>query len=1347
MTDFVDQDGPDPGLFRTKEEFGAGLRLTRERAGLTVRELALLLTVPVSTVADHCNGTHLPRPEQLRRTLQTCGIQNPAEVEAWLAALRRVRRVPGPRPAGTLAPYRGLRSFEPEDAEWFCGRRRLTDDVIEQMRAVCDQGGLLAVVGPSGSGKSSLLRAGLIPALQAGGLGIPGSRNWPVALFAPGTRPIKELATQLALLADDDPDRFEAVLLADPQACARLVSEAVSAEGRAGADSACSRLLVVVDQFEDVFTACQDQPTRRDFVTALDVAASQHDGCPPALVVLGLRADFYPHVLEYPALVAALQRHQVLVGPMTEAELREAIVEPARRAKLAVEDGLVEVLLRDLAPAPGHGSPTAAHDPGALPLLSHALRATWDRSHGGRLMVADYQATGGIRDAVAASAEEAYRALSPAQQDLAQQVFTRLVHIGDYTADTRRRVPVNELPHPAEARPVLDAFIARRLITAEADDVQIAHEALLTAWPRLREWISADRAGARLHRQLTAATEIWRDSGDPSDLYSGGRLAAVEVLASPAMHYDGLNVLEREFLTASIGRRVAEQKAASRRTSRLQQLVAALAVAATAAGLLSVVAFQQKAAVARQEAAVIRQRDLAVSRQVAIEAGQLRTSDPALAMQLSLTAYQIAATAEARTSLLEASGGPLVTRLLGPAGAELNSVAYSPDHALLATGSANGTVQLWDARKPGPPVALGAPLAVPSPGSVTCIAFSGDGRTLAAGSTGATVTGWDITDPARPARLAVLHVTPAATVKSVAFSPDGKMLAAASGNQVDVWNMTGPLRNLVAGVPLGAGTGQVDAVTVSPDGRMLAAASSAGQVMLWQLRAGARPEAAGVLQPPGPAKAVNAIAFSPDARTLAAAGNAKQVWLWTLAPRHRPAIRPAALAGPAGFIYALAFSPDGQSVAAASADNDAYIWNLASSAVTAVVPHPAPVLSLAFGDRGSALATSDADGAARIWQLPGPVLTGPAAAVFAVAYSPDGHDIAAGSGDGTVRLWDVSDLAHPVPLGNPLTSPGPAADTLDGPLAWGPGGRLAAGTASGGLRLWDVNDSRHPVALPAPPSDLTAFIQNVTFDTSGHLLAAASAAGTIELWDTTTFTRPRSLGVIRDVPPGNSQGVLAVSISRNDRVLAAAGDDGSVRLWDITHPSRPTPIGGRQYLASLTSTVYQVTFSPDGTLLAASGEDAKVHLWRVTDPAHPRLLATLNGPVGIIYDVAFSPDGHTLATSDGDKTIWLWDITSPARPASLGMLTGPAKTVFAAVFSPSGKPWSPEVRTAPSGSGSPPRPWPGATSALSPAPLSPPPNGRSTYRLCRTARPAPVSGDYRRRQTWRHHRSRRIVVA
>jgi WD40 repeat protein len=1273
---FGNEETPDPALFDTKEDFGAGLRLVRDRAGLTVSELARVVGLPVTTVSDHCTGKYIPPPAVLRQELAACGITDPARIAVWLAARRGVRTKPGPRPAGTPAPYRGLERYRPEDAAWFCGRSRLTSDVIAQLREIYAGGGLLAVAGPSGSGKSSLLGAGLIPAVQAGKLCVPGSHIWLVSLFMPGTHPVRKLALELATATDDDqerPDRYADILLADPQASARLAAEAVATAGQAvAAPGGGARLLVVVDQFEEVFTTCADDQEQRAFIAALCALAGAGDGSPAALVVLGLRSDFFPRVFDYPFLTAAVARHQLIVGPMTTAELREAIIEPAKQAKLSVEDELVEVLLAELAPAARHWSPEAAHDAGALPLVSHALRATWNGAHGGRLTLAGYQATGGIKGAVAATAEDVYGQLTEAQQGLARQVFTRLVHIAPDTADTRRRVPARELPHPDGIAPVLDAFITARLITAEADDVQIAHEALLRAWPRLRDWIDADREGLPTHRQLTAAAEIWRVSGDPSDLYAGVRLADAEAWAAPEARYDSLNELEQEFLTRSVNRRIAEEKTARRRTRRLWQLIAALAAMATVAALLAVVAFQQKAAVSQQKDAVTQQRNLAVSAQVAIEADQLRSSDPALAMQLSLAAYQLAPTVEARASLLEATGGPLVTRLLGPAGAELNAVAYSPDHTLLATGSANGTVQLWFASRTGGPVKAGPPLPVPSPGSVTTIAFSPDGKTLVVGSSAGTVTEWDVVDPARPARLALLSAAPAApakTVKSVAFSPDSGVLAATVGDYVLLWNTSDPLHITALGAPLRTDGSQADAVAMSPDGKTLAAGTDGGQVLLWRLRSGAAPQAASLPQPPSPPRAVDAIAFSPDGHTLAAAGKAEQVWLWTLATGHRAVLRSAALTGPASFIYALAFSPDGQSLAAGSADSNAYIWNLASARVTATLPQPAPVLSVSFGG-DSALATADADGAARVWHLPGPVLAGSTSEVFAVAYNPGGDDVAAGSGDGTVHLWDVSELAHPVALGRPLTSSGPAADALDGTVAWGAGGRLAAGTTSGGIRLWNVADPRHPVALLAQRSALTGYVQNVVFDATGKLMAVASAAGTIELWNTADFAHPKPLAVIRDVPPDSSQGVLAVSFDRGDRVLAAAGDDGSVRLWNIASRTQPKPLGSP--LVSLANTVYQVTFSPDGSLLAESGEDRTVRLWQVADPAHPRLLATLTGPAGIVYDVAFSPDGRTLATSDGDKTVWLWDITDPARPVSLGSLTGPAQAVFAASFSPTG---------------------------------------------------------------------------
>ena len=877
----------DPRRVHSRQDFARELTLLRERAGLTVRDVAKATAMPVATVGGYFSGRRLPQvkpADVLSRILVSCDVRDPGATEEWLEALSRVRRAAGRRPAGAPVPYRGLASFQPEDASWFYGREPLTEVLIGHLAGQLASGGLLVAVGPSGSGKSSLLRAGMIPALRSGALGEPGSNSWPVALFTPGSRPLRALAAQLALLTGADAGDLTSRLLSDPGLCAELLRE-------------LHRVVLVVDQFEEIFTACEDEAERRSFIAALCAAArhdegtasGQLDGGPAALVVLGLRADFYPHVLRYPELVPALQDHQVVVGPMTEAELRSAIAEPAAKAGLEIEDGFVEVLLHDLAPA-GYAELGAAHGAGSLPLLSHALLTTWERATRGKLTVADYAATGGIQGAVASTAEEVYKELTPAQQDLARQIFSRLVHVADDTADTRRRVPLDELQSgDGDAEHVLDCFIGMRLITAEESDAQITHEALLLAWPRLRGWIDADREGLRIHRLLAVAAEAWRRRRhDRHALYRGGPLTAASDWAADLAHYGDLNVLEREFLQASVGNTRAEERAARRRARRLQRLVAALTVLVLIAAFLVVYAF-------RQQAAATQQRDLAISGQVAMVANQLRGTDAALAMQLSLAAYQIAPTAEARTSLIEATGGPQVTRLLGPSGAELNAVAYRPDHALLAFGSADGTVRLWEVAGTDGPAAVGPPLLVPSPGSVTSIAFSGDGRKLIAGSTGGTVTEWDVADPARPARLTVLRAS--GRVTSVAFSPDGQVVAAAAGNSVLVWRVAGAQYGGAPVARLAAGTGQVGPVAVSPDGQTLAAATAAGQVLLWRLRASGVPEAAGVLTPPGTVGAVDAVAFSPDDRTLAAAGNTGRVWLWSLVPGRKATAPRAVLTG------------------------------------------------------------------------------------------------------------------------------------------------------------------------------------------------------------------------------------------------------------------------------------------------------------------------------------------------------------------------------------------------------------------------------------------------------------------
>ncbi len=1222
----------DPGRISTRQDFAAELSLLREGAGLTIRDVARKIGVPPSTIGGYFGGSHLPPVKLsglLPSILSVCGVDDQAEVDGWLAALARVRRAPGRRPANALVPYRGLKSFQPEDAQWFFGRQRLTDVLVGQLRDQYTHAGLLAVVGPSGSGKSSLLRAGLIPAIRNGALGIAGGQDWPIALFTPGAVPMTEWARHQELAAAGGPPA-----------------------------------VIVVDQFEEAFTLCQDEEERRAFIAALCAAARQ-----TALIVVGLRADFYPHALRHQELVAELQRRQVLIGPMTEEELRSAITGPAKKAGLDIEPGLVEVLLRDLAPADHHEQPVAAHEPGTLPLLSHALVATWDLSRGGWLTVADYRATGGIQGAVAASAEEVYADLTPAQQELTRRIFTRLVHVADDTAATRRRVSRSELQlgdGDADVQPVLDAFIGQRLITADTGVVEIAHEALLHAWPRLRQWTDAGTMGARIQRQLTAAAEEWRDSDrDPNALYRGGRLAAVEEWASLSAHHGDLNLLERAFLEASVRQREQAERAAQRQRNRLMAFAAALAALLIVAASFAGLAYQQRSS-------AVAERDIAISRQLAIEANQLRGTDIALAMQLSLAAYRIAPTVEATSSLLNATTAMPVTRLLGSAGTEMHTLAFSPDAAVLATGSGDGSVRLWDTRRPGSSAQYAAPL--PAQGAVTSLAFGSDGKILAVGSRAGGVTLWNVSDPAKPTVADRVPLGAGVIVSAVAFSTDGSVLAAGTaGGQVRLCVVTGQAQCTPLGQPLAAGTGQVDSVAFSPDGRILAAGLASGEIAAWAVPPSGVPSGAAHLIK-AIAHGVNAIAFSPDGHTLAAAGNDSLVRRWAVSPAPLNARALPSLSGPKSWVYALAFSPDGRSVAAGSADDNAYIWDLGSGSLTAKLPQPAPLTSVAYGKDSDTLATGDADDVARVWTLPGPVLAPAPGSVFAVAFDPDsGSDgtLAVGSappdGRGQVQLWRTDVPGRPVVLGPPLTAP----DPVDGTVAYGPGGRLAAGSGDGAVQLWDVRDPARPVLLPTPPSALRTAIQNVAFDSTGHLLAAGSTDGTIELWDTSSFTRARPLAVLTDrSAKATARDVFAVAFSRGDRLLAAASADGTVRLWDITEPDRPKLLG--KPLIDLADAVYQVNFSPDGRLLAASGEDGDVRLWNVTDPGQPRLLATLSGSTDIVYDVVFSPDGRTLATADGDKTVGLWNLADPASPARLASLTGPAGTVFAAVFSPDG---------------------------------------------------------------------------
>jgi WD40 repeat protein/transcriptional regulator with XRE-family HTH domain len=1207
---------PDPGRASTAEELGRELTLLRERAGLTVREAAGKAGVPISTAGDYFTGRHLPSPSQaetLRKLVLSCGTTAHG-AESWVEALGRVRRAPGRRPAGSPVPYKGLAPFESEDAEWFFARDELIDmliNVAERGRS----GSLVTVTGASGSGKSSLLRAGLIARLTRGA--DSAGMRWHVVLLTPGSVPTAALAAQLEPLAEPLP--------------------------------AQSHLAVVVDQFEEVFTVCRDEFDRQKFIAALSELSAH------ALVVLGLRADFYGYALQYSELASSLQYHQVLVGPMTQGQLRDAITQPARKAKFSLDPGLADLILADLAPRWDADEPDEAwHEPGTLPLLSHALRATWERARGGRLTVADYQATGGIRNAVACTAEAVYAALAEPDKDLARRLFLSLVRVSEEGPLGRAKVPLAELPDRAAdegaARDVLDNFVSQRLVTIDENGAQVAHEALLTAWPRLRDWIGANRDGLKLRHQISSAASTWHEAGrDDAMLLRGAPLLAASEWASDPDTKGDLNPLVREFISSAVLQEQA-RRAAAQRHLILQRLTAVLATMLLIAAGLTAYSFAQRhaATVARNQAD---------SLALALQADQVRGQDPSLAAQLSLAAYRISPTAGALGSMLESASYPAGSRIKDSV-AGVQSVAVAPDRRTLAVASADGTLRLWDIADPEHPRPLGPALPRLHGDPLYATAFSPTGHLLVAAGADRVAWVFNVTDPRHPVRLQRTLSGPASTIYSLAFSSDGKILAIGSADKtVRLWDMADPALPSPLGDPLTGPTSYVESVAISPDGHLLAAASADRTVRLWDISNPARPAPVG--KPlSGPARTISSVVFSPGARTLAAGSYDHSVWMWNI---HRPA-RPVRIRSPlltaTDWVNAVAFSPDGRTLAAASSDDTVRLWDASSGALLGTLPGPQPVSSLAWDGNHTLIAGSE-DGMVRLWALPSPVLLNPGPA-NQVAYSPDGRLLAVAST--SVRIWNAATRSLVA-----TTTVGVTANSV----AWAPSGNvLAAAYSDDTVRLWQVGTKGlRPLGRPLPASS-RGIVEDVTFARDGHLLASTADDGTVRLWDVTDAARPKPLAVIHD----SGTYVFSAAFNPTGKILAAASADNLTRLWDISDPARPRPVGGP--LEGPAYYAYSVAFSPNGRILAVGSADKTVHLWNVANPAKPVSEGSpLTGPDGYVYAATFSPDGRTLAVSSTDGTVWLWNVTSPSGPTLITHMTSalsPTGHIYTVAFNPQG---------------------------------------------------------------------------
>ncbi|MDP9188415.1 MAG: hypothetical protein M3O25_04115, partial [Actinomycetota bacterium] len=946
-------------------------------------------------------------------------------------------------------PFKGLASFEPVDAEYFFGRERLVGELVARLVGT----GFLGIVGPSGSGKSSVVRAGLLPALAAGVL--PGSEGWRRLLLRPGERPLDELRRALVSGARDP------------------LVEALDAL------PANERLLLAVDQLEELFTACRSEAERAEFADTLARAAADPEG--RAVVVVALRADFYGRFAAYPGLAELLGANNVLVGPMQASELRRVVELPAGRVGLRVEPELADALVDDV-----------EGEPGALPLLSTALLELWQKRQDNVLALAAYRESGGVHGAVARLAEGTYARIPDGRKQLVRSIMLRLVGEGEGDVPVRRRAPLAELDleRNEDVADVLAALADSRLVTVGEGALEVAHEALLREWPRLREWIEEDAEGRRLRRHVTQAATEWEAAGrDQGELYRGARLAAA--LEWTADHVLDLNELERDFVTES--REIAEQatKRARRTNRRLRTLltgVAVLLAVALAGGIFAVI---QRGEARDAETAQLAQR---------LGAQGLVEEDLDRSLLLARQAVAIEDSPQTRGYLLAAlRRSPAAIGIMHGQVEELRGIAISPGGKTLAVGGSTG-VLFFDARTYEQ---IGEPLPITDE-TVESLTYSPDGRTVAVG--GDHVRLIDARTREQLADSAVGGVAMRMT-----FTKDGSQLVvlvapgAATGlggadaqitiRDADTLEPIGPSVEPEAFV--GAYVGFYYAppqFALTADDRSLITASEDGELAWWDLRSGKKTRTE-VIE-----TGAHALALSPDGLT-AAVGIEGGMQLVDL----RSGTVRTATGGPTGSPNWVLFSPDGETVVSTNLDKTVTHWDIESATpLETLHGHSNSVQQPAFSPDGETLYTASHDGTAIAWDLRGDRRLGRPFTFthdrrFSATgfdghpgeFSPDGQLIAVGLKEQGIALWD-SELA---PVGEPLLGTGGEVKSL----AFSPDGQtLAAVTAGGSLTLWDV-DSRSRLQGPRGVHSEAA----VSFSRDGTTLATASDLG-VRFWDVAT---------------------------------------------------------------------------------------------------------------------------------------------------------------------------------------------------------------------------------------------------
>jgi WD40 repeat protein/DNA-binding SARP family transcriptional activator len=1166
-------------------------------------------------------------------------------------------------------PYKGLRAFEEADAADFEGRQDLVRALVARMGERGAASRLLAVVGPSGSGKSSVVNAGLLPALRGGA--VSNSSAWFVASMTPGRRPFEQLERALLSVAVGSPPAF-GELLRDDRGWQPAADQVLPTD---------AELLLVIDQFEELFTRNPDARTREAFLDAL--AATIEDPRSRIRVVILLRADMYDRPLRHERLGRQVARRTHVVPPLTAEELERAIAEPAQRAGLRLESGLTGRIVAEM-----------SEHPGALPLLQYVLAELWERRDGSHLSLAAYVASGGISGAVARRAEERFRRLEPGYRVAAKQVFLTLVEPGEGAPDTARTVHRSELRATgADQRStdrVIDTFARYRLLLLDRDSetreptLQLAHDALLSAWPRLQEWVDGARDDLRNQRRLAAAAAQWREAGrDPSFLLTGARLEQTNTWAdvttvplSPAeLEYLAASRQELTRLRAQDEARQAREGALERRSLfRLRALAMTLGIGVLLAGTLTLVAVgeSQRAALTAREA---------TARELAAAAVANLDVDPERSILLAL--HAVAATRgvdgsvmpEATEALHAAAVASRVVLTVPGLGGDAE---WSPAGDVFVTEGPEGSglIDIRDATT-GESVRRWRGHDV----DVNDVTFNQQGDMLATAGDDGAARVWD---PASGTELAAISGRGLSIARSPSFSPDSQFVAAAwpDENVVRIRNLwTGELREFDSLL-------MPEHVAFSPDGAWLSVTAAPNLVVVLDVATGAEVTAIQLELP-----ALRS-AWSPDGAWLAASGLPIQIWSvadlnggTTAQPEPRFAF------GSSTGAVDLAWSADAGRLLTGSEDGRATLWGVTNRGVSEIAVLSSQdhgrLWGVALSPAGDRALTAEGLGGkerqpvAKVWDI-GPTgdaewLNLPADPGWAhvLDFTPDGRLLASSSG-GTATMWDLPS-AQPVlrigPHGQTDAAPGPLMLHLDvspdgalvatagndgsavvwdaqtgnelftispslqpGPqwveeVAWSPDGRQLAVAANGvppaGSQVLVV-DRAGRVAAKLEESGMRP--ERVQFSPDGRLLAVAwidTETWDLDAWHVTIWDTERG-GAVRTIRTA----ARGLGFDPAGERLASVNDGGFAEIWDV---------GSGDLLATLAGHTgglsRSISFSPDGTQVVTAGEDNSVRLW---DAESGDVQLVLRGHKSVVARAVFSPDGSMLASTGADGVVRVW---------------------------------------------------------------------------------------------------------